>query len=168
MSKDKERHYRYCWDTTVFLAWLNKEASAPQSDIEAILNEVYANRSTLILSVVTYTEILTAKHSRRQRDAWESFLKRSSVLRVDVTFPIAQKAEEIRSRALTMGPKGEQRKIRTPDAQIIATAIVQQADFFHSLEPKHHSLSGSPIVDGIRISPPCLGTRQKTMFPPAD
>jgi len=71
----RPRHYRYCWDTSVFLGWLNRESSAPQADIEAVLNEVYAKRSTLILSVVTYTEVLSAKHSKRQRDAWDGFFE---------------------------------------------------------------------------------------------
>ena len=85
-----------------------------------------------------------------------------------MTFPIAQKAEEIRSRALTTGPKSQRRNIRTPDAQIIATAFIQQADVLHSLEPKHHNLSGSSIVDGLKIMPPCLATGQKSFLPPSD
>jgi predicted nucleic acid-binding protein len=168
MSKHQERHYRYCWDTSVFLAWLNKEASAPLSDIEAVLSEIYAKRSTLIVSVVTYTEVLSAKHTTKQRNAWEGFLKRSNVLRVDVTFPVAQKAEEIRSRALLTGPKSRIRKIKTPDAQIIATAIIQKADVLHSLEPLHTNLSGHQIVDGLKISPPCLATGQMTLLTPLD
>lgn len=164
----KQRHYKYCWDTSVFLGWLNKEPSAPLADIEAVLGEIYANRSTLIVSVVTYTEILSAKHNKQQRDAWEGFLKRSNVLRVDVTFPIAQKAEEVRSRAILASTKSEQRRIKTPDAQIIATGIVQQADVLHSLEPKHLNLDGSPIVDGLRITLPCLATGQKTLLGPSD
>lgn len=164
----KQRHYRYCWDTSVFLGWINREAAAPQADIEAVLTEIYAKRGTLIVSVVTYTEILSAKHTAKQQQIWDAFLKRSNVLRVDVTFPIAQKAEEVRSRALSLGPKSERRKIRTPDAQIIATAIVHQADVFHSLEPKHIALSGSPIVDGLTITKPSLVGGQKTFLEPAD
>lgn len=48
----KQRHYKYCWDTSVFLGWLNRESSAPQADIEAVLMEVYAKRATLIMSGV--------------------------------------------------------------------------------------------------------------------
>lgn len=150
--------------TRLFTPW----GPAPQADIEAVLTEIYAKRSTLIVSVVTYTEILSAKHTKRQRDAWDGFLKRSNVLRVDVTFPIAQKAEEVRSRALITRPKSEQRKIKTPDVQIIATAIIQQADVLHSLEPQHLNLSGSQIVDGLKIALPCLATGQKTFLTPND
>ena len=163
----KQRHYRYAWDTSVFLGWINREASAPQADIEAVLNEIYANRSTLIMSVVTHTEILDAKHTPKQLAAWEGFLKRSSVLRVDATFPIADKAKQIRNRGLE-GPKSQQRKIKTADATIIATAILQQAVVLHSLEPRHLNLSGSTIVDGLKITLPCLFTGQMTLFEPAD
>lgn len=163
----KQRHYRYAWDTSVFLGWLNREASAPQADIEAVLNEIYANRGTLIMSVVTHMEILDAKHTAQQQRAWEGFLKRSSVLRVDATFPIADKAKEIRERGL-LGPPSQQRKIKVPDATIIAAAINQQADVLHSLEPRHINLSGSTIVDGLKITLPCLSTGQMALFKPAD
>ena len=144
---------KYCWDTSVFVGWLKREETAPLADIDAILGDIHANKAVLIVSVVTYTEILRVKHTPKQLRTFDDFLKRSNVLRADNTFPIAQKAEQIRSRAME-GPKSQQRVIKTVDATILATGIIHQADVLHSLEPKHHNLSRSKIVDGLLITAP--------------
>jgi predicted nucleic acid-binding protein len=138
----------------VFLAWLNEEESAPIADIEAILEEIHKFKATLIVAVTTYTEILRAKHTDEQIELFDRFLQRSNVIKVDTTFQIAQKAERIRSRAIETAKKHEKRNIKTPDATIIATAIVYGADVLHSMEPRHHKLSESDIVDGLRIMLP--------------
>ena len=123
-------------------------------EIDYLVDQVNSKRADLIISVVTYTEMLRAKHTPKQAAAFDDFLKRSNINRVDVSFPIAQKAEQIRSKAITMFAKHQQRSIKTPDAQIIATAIVHEADVFHSLEPMHHNLSGHAVVDGLSITTP--------------
>lgn len=146
--------YRVLWDTSVFLAKLNNEASAPMADIDNILDGVHKGDIVLMLSVTTYTEILTAKHTKEQLETLDKFLMRSNIMRIETTFQIAKKAEQIRSRGLTQPTKSQIRKIRTPDATIIASAIIFGADLMHSLEPKHHSLSGSSIVDGLKITMP--------------
>jgi hypothetical protein len=83
--------------------------------------------------------------------------------RVDVSFPIAQKAEQIRSRAITLFKKGQKRAITTSDAQIIATAIVHGCDVLHSLEPQHQNLSRHECVDGLRITAPMEFGGQKAL-----
>jgi predicted nucleic acid-binding protein len=148
----------YCWDTSVFLAWINQEENAPLGDIDIVLNKVYSKEISLIVSVTTYTEILRAKHTREQLETFDRFLSRSNVFRADATFPIAQKAEEIRSRALA-----ENRKIKTPDATIISTAICYSAAALFTLEPSHHNLSGRSIVDGLIISLPCDPNGQRAL-----
>jgi predicted nucleic acid-binding protein len=145
---------KYCWDTSVFLAWLNREQSAPLADIDALVRDIEAGRANLIVSVNTYTEMLRAKHTQEQADAFDGFLRRKAIIRVDVSFPIAQKAEQIRSRALTLFKKGQKRTIGTADSQIIATAIVHGCEVLHSLEPQHQNLSGHAAVDGLQITAP--------------
>lgn len=134
-------------------AWI-AIAGSPLKEIDYLVDQVNSKRADLIISVVTYTEMLRAKHTPKQAAAFDDFLKRSNINRVDVSFPIAQKAEQIRSKAITMFAKHQQRSIKTPDAQIIATAIVHEADVFHSLEPMHHNLSGHAVVDGLSITTP--------------
>jgi predicted nucleic acid-binding protein len=145
---------RYCWDTSVFIAYLNREKSAPLADIELVVEEIRKKTSTLLVSVVTYAEVLEAKHTKRQMDAFSQFLKRSNVVTVDASIGIAQKAAEIRSKGLKFPKRGQKLGISTTDATIMATALMRHADVLHSLEPQHINLSGNPIVFGLKIAKP--------------
>lgn len=145
----------YCWDTSVFLAWLNREENKPLADIDLLIDDIHAKKANLVMSVTTYSEMLTTKHTPEQLEMFNKFLMRRNIQRVPVTFGIAQKAAEVRSRGETIpDQQGNIRKIKTPDATIIATAIVYKVTALHSCEPKHHRLSRSEIVDGILITNP--------------
>lgn len=150
----------YCWDTSVFIAWLNRQISAPLAEIDAILDDIYAGRVTLMVPVMVYTEIVRAKHSAEQILSFDRFLDRSNVQVIEQSLAVAREAEKIRSRGITMSVDGgrvakrQERKIKAPDAAIIATAILYGADVLHSLEPKHLQLNGSPIVAGLKITKP--------------
>lgn len=149
-----------CWDTSVYIAWLNQQTDAPLADIDAILDDVHANRCVLMVPVTVYTEIVRAKHSAEQITAFDRFLDRSNVMTIEQSIGVARATERLRSRAVSMdldGGKvkaGQERSIKASDAAIIATAILYKADVIHSLEPKHIILSGSPIVEGMRICKP--------------
>lgn len=143
----------YAWDTSVFIAWLAAEATAPLGDIGLVVDEIdkeeEKDRANLIVAVTTFSEILECKYTSEQLEKLERFLKRSNVVKVDTTFPIATKASEIRNAGLLDG-----RKIKTPDATIVATAIVMRADVLHSLDDGILGLDGRPYVEGLRITPP--------------
>lgn len=138
----------------MFIAWLNREQSAPLADIDMLLDDFHAERAVLVVSATTYTELLRAKHSSDQVEAFDRFLLRPNIVRVDVSFEIAARAEGLRSSAITTAKRGQQRNIKTPDAQIIATAIIHHVDALHSMEPRHHAISGTKLVDGMRICLP--------------
>jgi PIN domain len=142
----------YCWDATVFVAWLIQESSAPLAEISAIVEEIDRANANLLVPVTAYSEVLDAKHSQEQMDQFRLFLKRSNVIVADTTQAIAKKSGQIRSRALAANPS---RKIKTPDATFMATAIIFQADVFHTLEKNQlPGLSGTAIVDGLKIDSP--------------
>ena len=150
MSKD--RRPLYGWDTSVFVAWLNEEQSAPLGDIALVANEIDKDDAVLVVSVTVVSEVLECKMTDEQRTRFNKFFQRSNVILADVTLPIAQKAREIRDRG-----NAEGRKIKTPDAQIIATAIVFRCHVLHSLDNRGNGalrLDGSTIVDGLKITPP--------------
>jgi predicted nucleic acid-binding protein len=151
------RPHVYAWDASVLLAWLGEEEGAPLGGIDSVVEEIDAGDrvATLIVSVVAHTEVLAAKHTEDQIKKFRAFLERSNVLVVDVDLRVSEKAEAIRSKALAEG-----RKIKTPDAQHLATAILYRADVFHTLDDKLINLSGSAIVDGLTISKPISHTGQ--------
>ncbi len=151
----------YCWDTTVFLAWLNEEASAPLADIDLVAQEIDAGRAVLVVPVTITSEILDSKLSGEQRAKLSAFLKRSNVINADTTLVIARKAREIRDAGLAMKPK---RSIKTPDATIVATAVIYRCDALHSLDDRGSGplrLVGMPVLGGLKICKPVLATGQR-------
>lgn len=145
----------YAWDATVLLAWLEEDQSAPLGGIDSVVQEIDDKAATLVVSVVAHTEVLRAKHSDEQIKKFRDFLARSNVLVIDVDLRVSEKAEEIRSKALPTG-----RKIKTPDAQHLATAIIYRVDVFHTLDDKLLNLNGSALVDGLVISKPIAKSGQ--------
>jgi predicted nucleic acid-binding protein len=117
----------YAWDSSVVIAWLCEEETAPLEDIEAVVTEVDAGKANLIFSVTTYCEILESKYEQEQLDQLDRFLLRSNVRKYDTTIPISKKVARIRDAGVKDG-----RKIKTPDATIIAVAIMFGADVLHS------------------------------------
>jgi predicted nucleic acid-binding protein len=157
MSKAKKRP-TYCWDTSVFLAWIKAEAGAPLDDIQLVAKEIDADRANLIVPVTIYTEVVGTKQTKRQLKQFDLFLKRSNVQVIDTTIAIAQKAADIRGKALR-----QKRSIKTPDATVIATAIIYGADVLHSLDERMIKLSGGQVVDGLEITSPVLLSGQKAL-----
>ncbi len=140
----------YSWDASVFIAWLTGEQGAPLDDIAIVVEQLDDGEANLVVSVTAYSEVLEAKHTPQQMTAFRNFLKRSNVALADNTIIIAEKAGQVRSRGLATG-----RKIKTPDATYLATAIIYKATVLHSLDPDMLNLNGSPIVDGLAITKPC-------------
>ena len=137
----------YCWDTDVTLAWFKAEQDKPLADMESVVNDIAGNKATLLLSVITYAEILDTARSGNAAQLFRAFCKRSSVFLAGVNLRIAEKAAEIRERGEKVG-----RKIKTPDAFIMATAIVHAATVLHSFDMVN--LNGSPIVENLWICGP--------------
>ncbi|HVC98954.1 MAG TPA: PIN domain-containing protein [Pirellulales bacterium] len=151
----------YCWDTSVFLAWINEEQDAPLSDIIQVAEEIDRNEAIMVVPVTVPTEIFTSTMTAEQKHKFSRFLKRSNVINATITFAIATKAREIREAGHAMKPV---RKIKTPDAQIIATAIIYQCDALHSLDDRGSGplkLNGMAAVDHLRIEKPIKFSGQK-------
>ena len=121
-----------------------------------VVQEIEEKKATLLLSVVTFIEVLDVAKSGNAAHEFRQFLKRSNVLLADVDPKVAVKAAEIREKAIK-----KSQKIKTPDAIIIATAIVHSANVLHSFNMQ--GLSGSQIVDGLKISQPLLISGQRGM-----
>src|SRR5262249_47396806 len=102
----------YCWDSTVLIAWIDEEVGAPLADIDLVATAIDRKEAALLLSVTAYMEILRVKHTPEQMDKFRSFASRSNVEVANVTIPIANLVEEIRSNGLSANPK---RSIKTPD-----------------------------------------------------
>ena len=149
----------YSWDSTVFIAWLSNDAGSPLSAIKSVVDEIEADKATFVVSVMAYSEILEAKHTKEQMEAFESLLKRSNIVLVETSIQISKKVQQIRSAGLAEG-----RKIKTPDATFLAVAIIYRVSALHSLDHNLLALNGHPIAEGIPIILPIPLSGQSSMF----
>jgi predicted nucleic acid-binding protein len=148
MAKTKPR---YCWDTSIFLAWFKNEPISETPGMRAVIDEITSKRAILVVPVTVYTEILEHHNSPDVMKAFRDFLKRSNIQVVNITMGLAEKAESIRT-------KGERerkaRKIKTPDALYLACAIKAEVDMLHSADKDMLQLNGHATVDGLKICHP--------------
>ena len=149
MAKTKTGLPLYSWDTTVMIAWLSEEEGAPLGNIDTVVAEIDSKRANLLLALTVIIEILECHHTTEQIERFNKFLEHPNVITADTTTPIGLKARKMRNDAMPTG-----RKLKTPDATIMATAVIYKAHVLHTLEPKLIGLDESPIVDGLHISLP--------------
>ena len=149
----------YSWDSSVFIAWLCEDQTVPLIDIANVIEEIENDRAILVVSVTAYAEVLEAKHTPEQMASFREFLKRSNVVTADTT--ITEKAGAIRSGGLVLHPP---RKIKTPDATFLATAILYKVDTLHTFDPDLLNLNGHPLAEGVVICKPIVLSGQKTIY----
>jgi len=151
----------YSWDTGVFIAAFTGEKDAPLADLSRIAEEIDTDKAVMTVSTILFVELTMTRATPEQREMIDRFLRRSNVNVVDVTVDIARLAGELRKWGELQKPV---RKIKTPDAIIVATAAVHQVDALHALDKKIQRLHGIGPVDKLRISPPVPYDRQKGLF----
>jgi predicted nucleic acid-binding protein len=124
------------WDNTCWLAWLNGEGVdvwplAVVQGIKDVVAEVEANKAILFTSTITRGEIYQGKLSQAQRDMFARLMRRRNVVEINADSRIMDKASNIREHH---DNKTEKRKISTPDATHLATAILYGADEFQTMD----------------------------------
>ena len=153
------------WDNTCWLAWLNGEGTElwPADVVQGITDvaaEVDANKLILITSAITRGEIFQGRLTQQQRDALPRLMRRKNIREIGADSRIMDKAAAIREYYANHPPT---RRIYTPDAIHLATAILYEADEFHTMDGlkkggenkrKLIALSGDKGVDGLKIVPP--------------
>lgn len=142
------------WDSCVWIAWFNRERDKPLDAIRDVLKESESGASTILLSVVCFSEVLDTIGTTAGTLLRE-YANRKNVYPANVDFRIADKAADIRSKALAARAAGQDvNKIKTPDALIAATAIIYKSTILHSFDPDLCNVSETEIVDGLKITPP--------------
>ena len=154
----------YSWDTSVVLAWFKGEEDKPLDDVELVVREIEAKRANLVVSVMTYSEVLAVGDSEDAADQYRRFLQRSNVMQVNVDPPVSQMAVQIREDAKRAGVKCP----KAADANIIATAILYEADALHTFDHGMLSLNCSQVVSGLKITQPILLSGQRALVERVD
>lgn len=142
----------YCWDSCTVLAWFKQEKDKPLDDIALVIQEIENDRAVLLVSTILLTEVLDTAKSGSAAADFRNFIDRSSVRLADVDPRVAEKAANLRAKVLDN--KKYTRKLRTPDAIILATAIIYDADVVHSLDRDFLRLSNTDDAERMTITKP--------------
>lgn len=124
------------WDSACWLAWLNGEgietwpASVVQG-IKDVVAEVEANRAILLTSALTRGEIFQGKLSEAKKDMFAKVLRRRNVREINADPRVFDEASRIREYHAN---QPEKRRISTPDATHLATAVLYEADEFLTMD----------------------------------
>ena len=117
---------KYYWDSCAFIIWLDEKGDQLVVDgLAQIVNEIESGQADLFTSAITRTEVLRGKMTSEQRDRFSRLFQRRNVIAVDVTGRVLDISEKIREWNL---------KISVPDALHLATAILYEADEFHTTD----------------------------------
>lgn len=152
-----------CWDSCVFLAWFNKEHDKPLSQIEHLLVQIAEGKVNLLVSALSYAEVLDKAGKSDAGARFRDFVQRPNVVVANIDPRIGLMAAEIREAALIAHANGRlSQGIKIPDALIAATAVIYRAGELHTFDPVLLELSASSIVRQLPITSPGNTTRTKT------
>jgi len=124
------------WDTSVFAAVLKQERGHGPGVLEAAveqMRQVESGELVIVSSHIIFAEILPGHYSPSVYDRLRGWLQREHVHLVAADQPVMLKAGALRNRCLQATPKV---KLYTADAIHAATALLYQADEFHSLDDR--------------------------------
>ncbi len=121
----------YYWDTCLFLAWM-KDEERPSGEMDGVREIIECSQRRdcrIITSVITSVEVLQATIPAGVDTLFHGLMRRIS--RVGVDTKVAQLAHDIRNHYQV---SGSGKKLKTPDALHLATAILHRADEFHTFD----------------------------------
>jgi predicted nucleic acid-binding protein len=116
---------KYYWDSCSFIKWLDGKGDPLHIEgLAQVVKSVESGLAKLFTSALTTkTEVLKGKMNAEQRDRFARLFLRRNVVEVDVTSRVLAMSERIREW---------NSKISVPDTIHLATAIIYEADEFHT------------------------------------
>lgn len=141
----------FYWDACVYLAWFLAEQQHGKQYLDAlaqISDENFQRKNTIVTSTITLIEVLSIKIGTDKEALFRKSFRNQDHIAYDVDAAIAFKARELRERFLTG------KKLATPDAIHIATALIYKADLFFTFDSGLLTLNKDSRVDGLEICKP--------------
>jgi predicted nucleic acid-binding protein len=144
-----------CWDSCIFLAWFKKEEDKPLAAIEACLNSIAANKTNLLISAVSFAEVLDKAGKSDAGTQFVAFAKRQNIIIANVDVRVALQAGTIREYGHQELDQGRiSHGVSIPDAMIVATAMLYRADELQTFDPILLQVGQWPILHGLKIIRP--------------
>jgi predicted nucleic acid-binding protein len=121
------------WDSCVFLAWLKdeKRKAGQMAGVQSCVIEIESGKWELITSAIAFTEVLEAKIGSDINKKFQELFLRPNITAINADIRVAKLASELRGYYIK---SGEVRSLTTPDAIHLATAILYDADEFHTFD----------------------------------
>ena len=134
-----------CWDSSVLIDWIKGDDQDRMKQIGMVVLGVEQDNYRIVVSTLAYVEVLESTMPEGTMKMFQQFIQnRKQVEVITVDIRVAQKAQLIRNNS--------RKKLSTPDAVHIATAIVSGAKIFHTFDDGLLQLSGQDEVDGLTIT----------------
>ena len=121
----------YYWDSCIYIGWLKKEPSAWLDGAEAIMKRNYEKKNVIITSVITQIEVLESKLNVEQEKIFQELFSPEDHIQHEVSPAVMRKARVLRDHFLTSNPD-KKTNLATPDAIHLATALIHNAQEFHT------------------------------------
>jgi predicted nucleic acid-binding protein len=142
------------WDSSIFIAWITNE-QRPDNEmlgVQEVINQVAGKQIQLVTSVIAETEIFELGLTIENLEKIKQVLRNPNYcVQVNVDPMVARTARIIRELA----KKEANRRIRTPDALHIATAMTVGCEAMHSFDDRHMlNLNGQHGISVQIIKPP--------------
>lgn len=149
------------WDSCVFLAWLQDEKRdfGVMEGIEEIVRKIGGGEVILITSQMTNLEVLESRLSSDAQKKWKEIFNRRNCQIMDVNPRIGEKASFIRDHYDQKGIK-----LSSPDSIQLATAIIFNAEEFHTFDGSGKKRKG----DILPLSGNVAGHKLKICVPYAE
>jgi predicted nucleic acid-binding protein len=144
------------WDACIFLAWLHDETNhAPgvMEGIEQMVKDVNGGQIRLFTSVMTKTEVLECRLTKKAQETFANVFKRTNVSMIAQDERIADRSHAIRNHYDQKGIR-----LSSIDCVHLATAIIYKADVFYTTDgggkrarrndllPLNGNVAGYPLV----------------------
>ena len=152
-----DKRQMICWDSCILIAWFNEEPDKALDLIGATLKSVADNKINLLLSAVSFAEVLDVAGENRVGAAFEGFVKRPNTVLANVDERVGRIARDIRQAACVALNAGEISKgVKSPDAMIVATAVLYRAEELYTYDPVLREIGTKtwPILRGLKILRP--------------
>lgn len=142
------KHDLICWDSCVLIDWITGNNPDRIKNITPVIEGIESRQYRLVVSTLIYVEVLECTMPDGVIANFENFMKNVEEVEVaTVDTHIAKKAQTIRNLCRKNG-----KKISTPDAVHLATAIVSGATSLHTFDGVLLSLNETNEAEGVAIT----------------
>jgi len=140
------------WDSCILIALLTNE-NRPNGEMNGVFywaKQVSQGDAFLLISSLARVEILKFFLSTEQQKVLDDFLKRSNVMEIELGPSVAEKARELRDYYQSLKSVSK-KTLSTQDAIHLATAIMYEADEFHTfdIKGKNRTLGLIPLSNSV-------------------